>query len=391
MTVLQLTAPASKLARKGRQWFYADELIGPAPADPALVRLLDAQERDLGLAFYSPQSQLRVRRCGPWPDPPQVPAATELLPARLAAAVEARAGSAAPDGGVRLVHGDADWLPGLVVDRYRDCLVLQSTSAVIEAQLDVVVPWLVERFAPRMVLARNDLAVRKLEGLPEEVLLLHGRRVEEVEIVERGVRHPVALWSGHKTGFYLDQAPARARVQELAAGRSLLDLFSYQGAFSLAALHGGAQSALAIDADEEALGRAAAAAQAQGLSGLETRQANVFHALRELRQQQRTFDLVVLDPPAFCKSRRELQDGVRGYREVNRQAMRLLAPGGWLVTCSCSHHLAAPMFEDLLRQAGAGLPFRLLLRGRLQAGPDHPVWLDVPESEYLKVRLLQRS
>jgi 23S rRNA (cytosine1962-C5)-methyltransferase len=389
VTTLRLNARAAQLARKGRQWFYADDLADPVAAGPGIVRLVDEAAHDHGLAFHSPASRLCVRRCGPWPD--GVPPADEFFAARLAAAVELRAGLGGPDGAVRLVHGDADWLPGLVVDRYRDCLVLQSTSAVVEQNFDRIVPWLVRSFEPAMVLARNDVALRRHEGLPEEVRLLHGRRVEPIEIVEGGVRHRVEPFTGHKTGFYLDQAPARARVRQLAAGRRVLDVFSYQGAFSLSALAGGAQSALAIDADEAALARARDAAAAQGWSGLETRAGNAFTLLRELRRDGLQFGLVVLDPPAFCKSRRELADGLRGYRELNRQAVRLLAPGGWLVTASCSHHVTPELFEDVLRQAAAQLPFRVLLRERLQAGPDHPVWLAVPESEYLKVRLLQRT
>jgi 23S rRNA (cytosine1962-C5)-methyltransferase len=180
-------------------------------------------------------------------------------------------------------------------------------------------------------------------------------------------------------------------VKALAQGRSVLDLFAYQGGFSLAALAGGATSAMACDQSEPALALAAAAAQRNGLQGLETVATNVFDHVRALREANRQFGLVVLDPPAFAKSRRELAGGLRGYRDLNRHALRLLEPRGVLVTCTCSHHVDLPSFEGVLRQAAAGLPFRVLLRQRLGAGEDHPVWISHPESEYLKVLVLERA
>ncbi|MCA8957005.1 MAG: class I SAM-dependent rRNA methyltransferase, partial [Planctomycetes bacterium] len=192
------------------------------------------------------------------------------------------------------------------------------------------------------------------------------------------------------TGFYLDQRLARQRVQELAAGRRVLDLFSYQGAFSLAALRGGASSALAIDQSAPALERASAAAAENGLVGLEVECAEVFAWLRTARRAERRFDLVVLDPPAFAKSRGEAEAALAGYRDLNRLALRLLAPGGYLLSCSCSHHVSGVQLEGVVRQAAAELPFRIILRERIPAAPDHPIWVSLPQSEYLKVLLLQR-
>jgi 23S rRNA (cytosine1962-C5)-methyltransferase len=200
----------------------------------------------------------------------------------------------------------------------------------------------------------------------------------------------VRPFTGHKTGFYLDQRPARALVRSLAKGRSVLDLFCYQGGFALNALAGGAATAVAVDQSEAALAAARAGAERNGLAGLTTVAADIFDHLRALRERDARFDLIVLDPPAFAKSRREVEGAERGYRDLNRQALRLLAPNGFLVTCTCSHHVDGPRFEELLRQAAAGLPFRLALRQRLGAGPDHPVLLPHPEGEYLKVVLLQR-
>lgn len=384
----QLNERATSLWRRGQAWFYADDLLRPVNG-AELVRVLDAEGRPCGLGMTSGQSKLALRACGSWPVD-GVPDREAFFHARLAAAIDRRAGMLGPKDGARLVHGEADDLPGLVVDRYGPVLVLQVTSPFVEASLDAIVPFLAERLQAESVVARNDVAVRKLEGLPQEVRLLHGARKEQVEIEENGLTHLVEPFSGHKTGFYLDQRPARALVRDLAKGRTVLDLFSYQGAFSLSALKGGATSATAIDQSERALELAQIGAQRNGLEGLAVERANVFDYLRSLRDGDRRFDLIVLDPPAFAKSRRELDGALRGYRDLNRQAMRLLAPHGWLVTCSCSHHMTPPMFEDMARQAAAGLPFKIALHQRVGAGSDHPVWLTMPESEYLKTLVLRR-
>lgn len=385
---VRLTTRASSLWRHGQCWFFADDLDGPAP-EPQLVRVLDDGSRPYGVGFTSPRSKLVLRAAGNWPEGP-LPDRAAFFADRLGKAIERRATRLGARDGVRLVHGEADDLPGLVVDRYGPVLVLQSTSAYVEQSLDAIVPFLVERLQPEAVLARNDVAVRKLEGLPQEIRLLHGKRIEQVEIEEQGLVHRVEPFTGHKTGFYLDQQPARAIVRELARGRTVLDLFSYQGAFSLSALAGGAVSATAVDQSERALELAREAAQRNGLSGLSTEHANVFDHLRSLREANRRFDLVVLDPPAFAKSRRELDGALRGYRDLNQKALRVLGPHGFLVTCSCSHHMNGPAFEDVVRQAAAGLPFRVALHQRIGAGADHPAVVTMPESEYLKVLVLRR-
>lgn len=389
MPSVRLTAKASQIARRGRPWFFADDLDLVDAGESGLVIVRDEADRSLGLAFYSQASNIPLRRCGGW-GLEVVPGVESFFRQRLADAVQRRAHVRGPRRGVRLVHGEGDLLPGLVVDQYADCLVLQSTSAVIEENLSHIVPPLLSWTGASSVLARNDVAARKLENLPPEVRLLHGKRVTETEIEEHGIRHRVQLWTGQKTGFYLDQRPARKRVMELARERRVLDLCSYQGAFALAALAGGARSALAVDQALEAVELASAAAERNGLAPLKTLCANVFDILRELRNEGAQYDLVILDPPAFAKSRKEREGALRGYRDLNRLAMRTLAPGGYLFTCSCSHHVDLPAFERILRQAAAELPFPILLRERLGAGADHPVWINLPESEYLKVCLLER-
>jgi 23S rRNA (cytosine1962-C5)-methyltransferase len=386
-TDVQLTARASGFLRRGQPWFYADDVERGDLASGRLVRVRDENHRDLGLAITS-RSKLALRACGPWPGD-GIPDRAEFFRARLTRALDARAGLLGPTDGARLVHGEGDWLPGLVVDRYGPVLVLQASSEFVERSLDAIVPFLAERLGATAVVARNDIAERKHEGLAEEVRLLHGTRVEQVTFREHGVEHTVRPFDGHKTGFYLDQKPARALVQSLAKGRRVLDLFCYQGAFARNALRGGATSALAVDQSEAALAIARSDAERDGLQ-LGTHHGSVFDFLRAQRESNTDFDLVVLDPPAFAKSRRELDGAERGYRDLNRQALRVLAKNGLLVTCTCSHHMDGRRFEEVLRQAAAGLPFHVVLRQRLGAGPDHPVPITHPESEYLKVLLLQR-
>ncbi len=388
MTSVRLTPKASELARRGQPWFFRDDLAAGAPLPPRLVRVLDDGGRDLGLGITA-ASKLALRLAGPWPAG-EVPDRESFFRVRLEAAFAQRAAWLGPDDGARLVHGDADWLPGLVIDRYGKVLVLQATSAWIEQVLDAIVPFAAARLGAECVVARNDVPARRHEGLREEVRLLHGNRTDEVAIVEHGVVHTVRPFAGHKTGFYLDQRPARGLVKELGKGRRVLDLFCYQGGFSLAALVGGASSAVAVDQSEAALALAAAGARTNGVTGLLPVEANAFDYVRDARARNESHDLIVLDPPAFAKSRRELPGAEAGYRDLNRHALRLLAPGGHLVTCTCSHHMTLPRFEEIVRQATAGLPFRVVLRQRLGAGPDHPVLVSHPESEYLKVLLLQR-
>ena len=383
---ITLTENASKLAKKGHPWFFADDIATGTADHGAFVQALAHDRRELGVAFFAKGARLVLRLTGVH----DVHTPEAFFAATLGAAIARRERWRTPRAGLRLLHGDADGVPGLVVDQYADVLVVQVTSGCVERHLDSVVPFLVERLAPRMILARNDVSARRFEGLREEVLMLHGDRVEEVEIEEGGIVHVVQPWGGHKTGFYLDQRPARARVRALAQDANVLDVFAYQGGFALSALAGGAKSALAIDQSESALALAVRGAERNRLLGLETSRANAFAALRDLRSDGKTFDLVIIDPPAFAKSKSERAGGARGYRDLNHVALRLLADGGHLVTCSCSHHIDLPLFETLVRQAAVDLPFKVVLRDRLGAGPDHPAWMALPESEYLKVLVVQR-
>jgi 23S rRNA (cytosine1962-C5)-methyltransferase len=392
--VIDLEKNASRLARRGHPWLYKDDLRESDLVDESLgqgriVRVRDNDGRDLGIACASTRSKIALRLCGSWPGE-EVPTIEQFLTERIERAIEMRKDRIEESSGQRLVHGEADQIPGLVIDRYADVLVVQATTILIDRSLPIVAKILERIFQPRMILARNDLSIRKFERLPEEVVMLAGEPVERVIIEEDGIQHIVRPYAGHKTGMYLDQQPARKRVKELAAGARVLDLFSYQGGFSMAALGGGATSVQMVDQSETALELAKETALLNHFDAPEMIKGNVFDVIRDLRDQQQYYDLVVLDPPAFCKSRREVEGGIRGYRDLNRGALRLLAPGGRLITCSCSHHLKADVFEDTIRQAALDLPFRVFVEQRLGSGLDHPALLRLPETEYLKVRILRR-
>ena len=394
LLVIDLEKSASRLARRGHPWLFRDHLKSSDLDDPvlstgAIVRVRDHEGRDLGLASVSTRSKIALRMCGSWPGN-EVPSLDEFLADRIDRAILLRKDLIAEGTGVRLVHAEADQIPGLVVDRYDDVLVLQATTALIDAALPLVASILGERFETRMILARNDLAIRRHERLQEEVVLLAGEPVERVSIVEHGVTHLVRPYAGQKTGMYLDQRPARKRVQQLAQGARVLDLCSYQGAFSMAALSGGAVSVTMVDQSITALELGLETARENGFEPPETVRGNAFDVVRDLRSGGKKFDLVILDPPAFCKSRKEVEGGIRGYRDLNRAGLRLLAPEGRLLTCSCSHHLKSEMFDDVIRQSTLDLPFRVIIEERFGSGEDHPALVRVPETEYLKVRLLRR-
>lgn len=393
MQVLRLRREASRLAHRGRPWFYRDDLEQPPTVD-GLALVEDEDGRNLGVGFASVGSRLVLRLAGAAPDwdsdDPSRRIA-QFLDVRVESAIRRRSPALDRDRAMRIVHGETDGLPGLVVDRFGPVLVLQVASAFLEKELPALVKILQERLEPEMILARDDLSARRLEGLREgPPRLLQGRRIETVPFEEGGVIHTARPFEGHKTGFYLDQVPARRFVREHARGRRVLDLFAYQGAFSLHALRGGAAESLAVDESEAALEQARADAERNGLEGLETRAENAFQLLRSLRHDERQFDLVIVDPPAFAKARKHRGRALDGYRDLNRAALRLLAPGGLLVSCSCSHHVDGPSLESVVRQSAAGLPFRLALRHRLGAAADHPIWASLPETEYLKVLVYER-
>jgi 23S rRNA (cytosine1962-C5)-methyltransferase len=359
-------------------------LDGAWRADEA-VTVVDPAGGVLGRGFYNPRTQIACRLMSR----EDVPIDRAFFERRLDAARRLRAALARDGDAERVVFGEGDRLPGLVLDRYGDVVVLQALTLGIEAHAATLAELAAEVTGARAVYRRTDPAADLIEGLQGHSGWLFGEAELEVEIREGPCRFRVALAEGHKTGFYLDQRDNRAAVAALAAGREVLDAFCYTGAFGVQALRHGAASVLALDASAEACARARAHAAANGGERFEAREQNAFDALRELERSGRRFDLVVLDPPPFTRRKTAVEAALRGYKEINLRGLRCLRPGGILATFSCSHHVSAVLFEEVCRAAAADAGRDVRVRAYLTQAPDHPVLLAVPETRYLKGLLLE--
>jgi 23S rRNA (cytosine1962-C5)-methyltransferase len=381
LTTVRVNRKAADRAASGHPWIFASDVVDRGDAAPGdAVRVLDPKSKFLGVAHYSSTSQITLRLLSIRPEIID----RTFFRERLASALGHRERVVHNSDAYRLVFSEGDLLPGLIVDRYGPYLALQTLNQGMDRARDVIVDCLQELLAPAGILARNDASVRKLEGLPLEVVTLAGDIPERVHIRMNGLQLEADLLHGQKTGVYLDQ-----RENYLAAGRwargRVLDCFTSSGGF---ALHAAAQaeSVEAVDSSVGALATADANARANGIGNVHFRQADVFEFLSGL---ERRYSMVVLDPPAFAKSRRAVEDAARGYKDINFRALRLLDSGGVLVTCSCSHHMSEGAFFEVIAQAAldAGKTLRALER-RTQAS-DHPILLTVPETMYLKCLVLE--
>jgi 23S rRNA (cytosine1962-C5)-methyltransferase len=375
-------------ARAGHPWVYRADVRrfdGAWRADEA-VTVVDPAGGVLGRGFYNPRTQIACRLVSREDEPID----RELFRRRLEAARRLRASLARDGDAERVVFGEGDRLPGLILDRYGDVAVIQALTLGIEAHAATFAELAAEVVGARAVYRRSDPAADLIEGLRGASGWLLGTGEPEVEIREGLCRFRVALAEGHKTGFYLDQRDNRATVAALAAGREVLDAFCYTGAFGVQALRHGAASVLGIDASADACARARAHAVAHGGdTRFEAREQNAFDALRELERAGRRFDLVVLDPPSFTRRKTAVEPALRGYKEINLRALRCLRPGGILATFSCSHHVSAALFEEVCRAAAGDAGRDVRVRAYLTQAPDHPVLLTVPETRYLKGLLLE--
>ena len=382
MTAVRVTARGAERWVRGHPWIYrSDVTAGDAPA--GVVPVQDPRGRFIGQALHSPASEIRLRLL----ERTDRPIDDAWWREHLAASAARRTGIDATAW--RLVHGEADGLPSLVVDRYDRWIVVQILSAGLETMRQPIVAALVELFRPEGILFRHDAAVRRREGLNEAVELAHGSVPREIEVREGPIRYLAAPWDGQKTGAFLDQRPNRMLAGELAApGGRALDCFAYHGSFAVH-LARRAGSVLALDVSGEALRRGAANAVLNGLPNIEWREGDAFETLRTFARARERFDTIVLDPPAFAKSRGTVPAAVRGYHEVNLRAMRCLAPGGILLTASCSFHVRVPEFLAMLGDAAADSGRRIFLRRVLGQGSDHPEVLTIPETSYLKAAVLQ--
>ncbi len=386
MTRLSLRRGHDRRVRGGHPWVFSNEIASlDGPATPgSAVEVFTADGQRLGTGYYNPHSLIAVRILTHRDENIDNPGFYIDL---LKKALEYRRSTCGDLDSLRLVHGESDGLPGLVVDRYADVLCVQLLTLGMETRREAVVAALLELLGPRAIVGRNDSASRELEGLPRTVELLHGKAPAPVAVTINGLRFAVDVMAGQKTGLFLDQRENCRHLQGLVRGSEVLDLFCYAGAWSLHAAQYGAKHVTGVDVSATAIGQARENAHLNGLTDrCHFVAADVFDFLRE--QRGRRFGTVILDPPAFIKSRKHLEEGKKGYLTVNRRALEMVAPGGFLVTCSCSHHLDRASFLALIAQAAqqARRSVRLVeMRGQ---AADHPILPACPETDYLKCALL---
>jgi 23S rRNA (cytosine1962-C5)-methyltransferase len=378
-----VTARGEERVRSGHPWIYRTDVSDAKaqPGDRVLVR--GPRGRTLGYALFSDRSQITLRMLT-YGD---APADDALIRARLEAAIAFRGVLDIDATAYRVVHGEADLLPSLVVDRYGEYLVVQALSQGMDRLLPIVVAALSDLLHPRGVLARNDPRTRVLEGLEQRVEVLAGDVPELVTVSENGLDYDVDVRRGQKTGLFLDQRENRAAAAQYARGR-LLDCFSYNGGFALA-LGRTCQETMAFDISEDAIARVGQNARRNGIA-VDARVGNVFDELRGLERLRERFDTIVLDPPAFAKSKSAVEKARSGYKEINLRALKLLAAGGTLVTCSCSYNVNEAMFADIVYEAAVDAKAHVTVVEKRMQGRDHPVLLGVPETYYLKCFILRK-
>ncbi|MEO7042493.1 MAG: class I SAM-dependent rRNA methyltransferase [Gemmatimonadaceae bacterium] len=384
--VATVSSRGARRWESGHPWIFRSDIVKPPDSIAGSVEVRDQRDRPLGVALWSPKSEISLR----------------LLTRETGVTIDqawwkARIGEAAARRNVlesstnawRVVHGEGDGLPSLVVDRYGDYIVVQLSSAGLEAFREDILGALIDLFAPSGILARNDAGSREREGLNRETVLLYGEVPEEIDVSEYGIHYLAAPWTGQKTGAFLDQRENRHMIGELARGDAL-DCFSYHGSFALH-LARGADHVTALDSSDAALDRAGENAKRNGLTNIDFVTADAFDFLRARESDGTRYDTIVLDPPAFAKNKPSLPGAMRGYKDINMRAMRLLAPGGLLFTASCSFHLARPLFLDMLRAAAADSGRRIVLRDVTGQAIDHPEVITIPETGYLKGALLEAA
>ena len=379
-----ISARGEQRVRHGHPWIYRADVVEVDATGGDLVQVIGTRRRTIGSALFSDRSQIAVRMLTRGEEP----ADESLVRARLDAAIRYRASLQLDATAYRLVHGEGDLLPSLVVDRYGDYLVVQTLSQGMDRLLPSITKSLLEIVQPAGVLARNDPKVRTLEGLPQSVDVLHGSIPESVVVREGPIEYDVNLRHGQKTGLFLDQRENREAAGRYARGR-LLDAFSYHGGFALRLAHGCAEVE-AVDISADAVARIRSNAARNIVPNLQAREANVFDELRRLERAGERFDTIVFDPPAFAKNKAAVPNALAGYKEINLRALRLLRPGGVLVTCSCSYNVNEEMFETMLHEASADSHTQVSIVEKRMQGRDHPILIGVPETYYLKCFILRR-
>jgi 23S rRNA (cytosine1962-C5)-methyltransferase len=382
-----LTVRGVERVRSGHLWIYRSDIAEVTGADSGdLVTVRDRRGNFLAWAHYGAESEISLRLISSQQTKPD----RDFWHARLRSAYEWRAQVVAGTDAYRLVHAEGDLLPGLIIDRYGDCFSFQTLTRGMEALKGMWVELLIAEFSPRMIVERNDVKVRSLEGLPMFTRVFYSAyESAEAQLIctENGVRYHVDLIEGQKTGAFLDQRENRSVALEYGRGRGL-DCFSFHGSFALH-LAKTCDQVTAIDISSSAIERARRNADLNGQRNIEFVEGNVFDELHRRDEMGERFETIVLDPPAFAKNRRAIEAALRGYKEINLRAMRLLRPGGILITCSCSYHVKEEMFLGMLHEAAHDSHRSIQIVEKRTQARDHPVLLNVPETYYLKCIVLR--
>jgi 23S rRNA (cytosine1962-C5)-methyltransferase len=372
--------------RSGHPWVFLSDVerVEGAFEPGDVVEVFSSRGALQGKAFYNPQSQIALRMLTRLDEE----IGADFFRRRVHQAIAYRRRFADMDS-CRLIFAESDFLPALIVDKFHDVLVVQTLCLGIDRWKDVLIDILDQALSPRGIYERNDAPVRRLEGMDQRAGLVRGSVPERVEIAENGVRYLVDVAGGQKTGFFLDQKENRAAIEKLCPGARVLDCFCHNGSFALNAARFGAAEVLGVDISEEALFVARQNALLNGLSNVRFEAHNCFDLLRALSAKKEQYDLVILDPPAFTKTRSALEGALRGYKEINLRGLKLTRPGGFLVTCSCSQHVSQQAFTDMINQAARDARKRLRLVEMRGQAHDHPVLPASPETHYLKCAILQ--
>ncbi len=385
MNEVRVNRKAAERVASGHPWIFSSDVTDRDGAQPGeAVKVADPRGRPLGTAHYSSTSEITLRMLSPQVEE----IGRDFFLRRIRAAEEHRRAVVRHSDAYRVVHGEADLLPALVVDRYGDYLVMQTLDQGMDAAKGDIASCLEEIFHPRGIVARNDVAVRAKENLPQECCVASGEIPELVTAHMNGLALRADLLRGQKTGIFLDQRENYRAAAHYARGGKALDCFTSTGGFALhLAAH--CESVEAADSSAGALAIARANAEANGIANIEFNESDVFDLLAGYASARRRFSMVVLDPPAFAKSRRNLDPAAGAYKEINLRALRLLGPGGILVTCSCSHHVSEAMLLEVVAQASLDANRALRVLERRTQSQDHPILLTVPETHYLKCLILE--
>jgi len=381
MSTAKVTKKGADRVRQGHLWIYRSDVVAVDAEGGSIVTVKDERGNFIGQALFNDASQIALRFLTQTSEEID----RDWWRRRIREAAARR--NISPDtNAYRLIYSEGDLLPSLIVDRYDDVLVMQTLSQGTDALKSLITEILIEEFAPRAVIERNDARVRELEGLPLIATAVYGDVPTELEILQHGLRFIVEPLGGQKTGSFLDQREnrlaARAAAQTTDAARAL-DCFTFNGAFALH-LASVCDNVTGIDISGEAVAAAQRNAELNELSNVDFREANVFDALREMEAEGERFDVIVLDPPAFAKNRASLKSAIRGYKEINLRALKLLNSGGVLITCTCSYHVSEELFIEILAQAAIDAHRRVQIMEKRMQATDHPVLMGMPETYYLK-------